>query len=72
MMGVFFLLLMSLIHGARAAVSRSKNKSDGLSRWVNQLVARRGMNKACVAMASRLARLAWVLLQREENYKPTT
>jgi transposase len=40
-----------------------------LSRWINQLVARRGVQKACVALAARLARIAWVLLQRQENYK---
>jgi len=63
-------LRKQLIHGARAAITRCRNKPDRLSRWGNQLVARRGINKATVAMASRLARLAWVLLQREENYKP--
>ncbi len=63
-------LRKQLIHGARAAISRGKKRSDGLSRWGNQLVARRGMNKASVAMASRLARLAWVLLQRGEDYRP--
>jgi transposase len=57
------------VHGARAALSRSKNKTDQLSQWVNQLVERRGINKACVALASRLARIAWVLLQRQETYK---
>ena len=63
-------LRKQLIHGARAAVSRCKKRDDDLSLWANRLVARRGMNKACVAYASRLARLAWVLLQRNETYQP--
>lgn len=37
---------------------------------VKQLVERRGKNKAAVALANRLARLAWILLQRNENYQP--
>ncbi len=62
-------LRKQLIHGARALLSRCKRKTDRLSQWANQLVARRGFNKASVALASRLARLCWVLLQREESYK---
>jgi transposase len=62
-------LRKQLVHGARAVLSRSKQKTDPLSRWINQLVARRGVQKACVALAARLARIAWVLLQREEAYK---
>lgn len=61
-------LRKQLVHGARAVLSRSKQKTDPLSRWINQLVARRGVQKACVALAARLARIAWVLLQRQENY----
>lgn len=62
-------LRKQLVHGARAVLSRCKTQTDPLSRWVNQLVARRGVNKACVALAARLARIAWVLLHREEAYK---
>ncbi len=62
-------LRKQLVHGARAVLSRSKLKTDPLSRWINQLVARRGVQKACVALATRLARIAWVVLQRQENYK---
>ena len=61
-------LRKQLVHGARALLSRCKKRTDRLSRWVNQLVARRGVNKACVALAARLARLAWVLLDKKENY----
>ena len=63
-------LRKQLVHGARAVLSRCKNKTDRISQWGNQLVVRRGFNKASVAMASRLARLCWILLQRSETYKP--
>ncbi len=59
-----------LVHGARAALGRAKKKTDALSVWANQLVIRRGFNKAVVALAHRLARLMWILLQRNECYRP--
>lgn len=62
-------LRKQLVHGARAALFASRKKSDRLSCWVNRLEARRGFNKACVALASRIARIAWILLQRQESYK---
>jgi len=62
-------LRKQLVHGARALLYRCKNKTDKLSRWANALVARRGYNKACVAMAARLARLCWILLQKNEIYR---
>ena len=63
-------LRKQLVHGARSALTRSKNKTDNLNRWAHQLVARRGLHKACVAMAARMARLAWIILQRQEAYTP--
>ena len=63
-------LRKQLIHGARAALTRCRKGSDPLSQWANALVARRGINKACVAMANRLARLAWGVLQRQQPYCP--
>lgn len=61
-------LRKQLIHGARSVMHRIKAKDDKLSVWVKQLVERRGKNKAAVALANRLARLAWILLHRNENY----
>lgn len=62
-------LRKQLVHGARALLFRCKCKTDSLSNWVNQLSARRGVNKACVALAARLARLSWVLLKRQTAYR---
>ncbi|WP_240009714.1 hypothetical protein [Marinomonas algicola] len=58
-----------MIHGARALLHRTKGKTDKLSVWIQQIVERRGQNKAAVATANRLARLAWILLQRNEDYR---
>jgi transposase len=58
-----------LIHGARSVVSRARMKTDATSRWIRQLVARVGMNKACVAVANKMARVAWALLRTGEHYR---
>lgn len=65
-------LRSQLIHGARAVVYNCQRHDDRLRRWVQQLVARVGVNKASVAVAARLARLSWIMLQRGEVYRPLT
>lgn len=59
-----------LIHGARAVGYRVKNDPNHANQWFYQLIQRRGFNKAVVAMANKMARQAWVILAREEEYKP--
>ncbi len=59
-----------MIHGARAVVARAEGKTDPLSRWIQQLKARRGYNKAVVALANKLIRIAWVVIARGEQYRP--
>lgn len=63
-------LRKQLIHGARTIVNHAHKKDDDLNRWITALVARRGQNKAVVATAHRLARLMWVLLQKNAFYTP--
>lgn len=58
-----------LIQGAKAVVSRAKNKTDNLSLWINKVVATRGHNKACVAYANKIARMAWAITVSGENYQ---
>ena len=48
-----------------------RGQEDRLSRWILRLQARRGTNVATVALANKLARMAWVVLSREENYHPS-
>jgi transposase len=57
------------IHGARAVLRHSDGKVDRLSRWGIALVERRGFNRACVAVANKLARIAWAVAAREEEYQ---
>lgn len=61
-----------LIHGARAVVRQAGKKTDSLSRWINRLIETRGFNKAAVALANKLVRIAWVIVARQEGYQPQT
>ena len=58
-----------VIHGARAALIRAANRNDPLSLWVNRIKERRGYNKATVALANKLVRMAWVIVARGEHYR---
>lgn len=58
------------IHGARAVLRHSGQKKDRFSRWAQALLARRGHNRACVAVANKLARIAWVVMAKGERYRP--
>lgn len=59
-----------IVHGARSVVRHARHKDDPLSQWINRLVATRGYNKATVALANKLVRIAWVIVARGEHYQP--
>jgi transposase len=60
------------IHGARAVLQHSANKTDRFSLWAQALLERRGYNKACVAVANKMARMAWVIMAKGETYRVAT
>jgi transposase len=45
-------------------------QSSGLSAWLAQLTARTHQNIAIVALANKLARMAWAVLAKDEVYRP--
>jgi transposase len=55
--------LMLLVHGGRALLWYVKRAAapDRLRRWALQVAHRRGHSKAAVALANKLARLAWAV-----------
>jgi transposase len=59
-----------LIQGAKAAVMSAGKRDDPISRWLVQLTARVGWQKACVAMANKNARILWSVMTREQGYDP--
>jgi hypothetical protein len=46
-------------------------QSSGLSHWLEQLAARVHRNVAVVALANKLARIAWAVLAKGERYRPS-
>lgn len=58
-----------LVHGARSVVNHAHKKDDALSLWVTRLVNTRGKNKATVALANKLARIAWAVTTSEKPYQ---
>ena len=59
-----------LIHGARSVLRYAAGKTDARSRWLQELIARRGYNRAAVALANKNARVIQALLSSEEIYQP--
>lgn len=53
-----------LIHGARSCVIHLDRSRDRLGAWLNDLQRRMPVNKVVVALANKLARVAWVILTR--------
>jgi transposase len=58
------------VHGARAVLLRVKHETGGLGRWIHQLEGRRARNKVIVAVANKLARIAWAVLSKGIDYQP--
>ena len=54
-----------LIHGARAALPSLAKADTPLGAWLRGLQARCHPNTVVVALANKLARIAWVLMRRE-------
>lgn len=59
-----------LIHGARVVYRYLGERTDRKSLWLRQLAARRGVNKAIVALAAKHARILWALLAKGSAYEP--
>jgi transposase len=59
-----------LIQGAKAAVLSADKRDDPTSRWLVQLTARVGWQKACVAMANKNARILWAVMTRDKGFDP--
>jgi transposase len=58
-----------LIHGARAVRFRIKRDTGGFGQWVHRLAQRAPHNKVVVAIANKLARIAWAVLSSGRNYR---
>jgi transposase len=68
-------LRMLLIHGARSVLLHAKKATgerDRLRTWALDRERARGHNKAAVALANKLARVAWTVWRRERAFGAST
>lgn len=61
-------LRMLFIHGARAAMPTLAKSTTPLGAWLRGLLARTHRNIAIVALANKLARIAWAMLRRDRDF----
>jgi transposase len=57
------------IHGGRSVMHRVNREPHAFGQWLTALESRVHSNVAGVAMANKLARIAWVVLNRQEPYR---
>jgi transposase len=62
-------LRMILVHEARAVVLRSKRDRIAMGPWITALERRAPRNVLIVAMANKLARIAWAVLSTGQDYR---
>jgi len=60
-----------LVHGARSVIRQQsrREKPDRQGRWIAALLERRHGNVTAVALANRMARIAWAVLTTSEPYR---
>jgi hypothetical protein len=59
-----------LIQGAKSAVMTAHKRRDRISRWLVQLLARVGWQKAAVGRANKNARIVWEVLAKGRQFDP--
>jgi transposase len=57
------------IHGARSVLQHLKRGNHQLGSWMTQLEKRAHKNVVIVAIANKMARIAWAVLARQETYR---
>jgi transposase len=58
------------VQGARAVLQKRSRQTSGLSCWLERLVARKHGNVAVIALANKLAQMAWAVLAKDQPYRP--
>lgn len=57
------------IHGARAMLSKPDSAERAFGEWITKLKERKPYNVAVVALANKLARITWSVLDKQEAFK---
>jgi transposase len=58
------------VQGAHAVLLQKTKQATGLSTWLVQLTSRKRTQVATVALANKMARMAWAVLTKGEAYRP--
>lgn len=58
-----------LIQGGWSIIRHCQTADDRLSRWARQLIERRGKHRVAVALANKLARIIWAMLNHQTPYQ---
>ncbi len=57
-----------LVHGARSCMLHLDRTKDRLGQWITTLESRMHPNKVVLALANKLARVAWVILNQQGTF----
>lgn len=57
-----------IIHGARAVIRYADKRQDAMGKWLKSLISRRGKVKTIIALANKLARIAWRILTGTNDF----
>jgi len=57
-----------LVHCARSGLERLAKRADGLGKWLRRMLATKDRRIVIVALAARLARIAWALLTSGQRF----
>ncbi len=60
------------VHGARAVLSRLESHDGPFTEWLKKLRASKSFNAVCIALANKLARIAWAVLNSNEAFSGKT
>jgi transposase len=53
-----------LVHGARSCITHMNRTKDRIGDWLDALESRMHVNKVTVALAAKMARMAWAIIVR--------
>lgn len=59
-----------LVVGATDVIRHTKDKTTPMANWIRKLLEKKPFRVVSVALANKLARIAWVVLTRKEAYRP--
>ena len=52
-------------------MTRCKDRQDSQLIWARQLREKKGLQKAAVALANKMARIIWSIMAKEHDYVPS-